>query len=295
MKKLFYAVIAAMIVLSVTDCNEGGVKPPAEPPSKLAKIDSELYDYLHIKTDEKGVPPGLVQILFTEEAKETFRADSAAFADKYFNRQTPLLNSGRDFTFSVFELYDVMQKKLGITKSKETGIERYNGIRIYPAIENIGGQRQLYLAFMGEKVTAGPLRFNTMLTEIVHDAYTIRSNKVIRVTNPSAQYTQLKSDIQEFQRFWIQNEQAPGRDAINRNMCFSISEYYEMLDLLHKDMAKDTINNGPGKFKITFYPCLTDKKLRLVAKGIKDVNVIPGSSFFNNMDVCPTRCPVNEL
>lgn len=302
MKNIIYGIFAFLVASVIYSCNGGSSSNKNidsltnKWPVKKDSIDPELYNYLHIKT----IPVNgtrIEKMLMTPEQDSIFKLDSTAFASKYTHSISPVLSNSDSFPISIWNLYHNLQRQLGLQDIMEAGTDKYNGVRIYPALEISGGKKVLYIALMGEKATAGPLTFITMLDAGKREnAYTVKNSTFSLVTNGSVAYRQMKIDIAAFQTFWLQSEGVPERDSINRDMCFSISEYYEMLNLMDpgSNMIKDT-TTGSGKYDIVLYPCLKDKRLRFVIKGMQNKKQIPNSDIFNNMDVCPTKCPTNEL
>lgn len=297
MKKALTAVVIILVAIALTNCNGSGgdtktatAKTDTLPPSK----DSiDLKHYLNLE-NYKGLDGKMRIDIITPVDTAEFHVDSALFTTNYIN--TPVFTpASKSFTFSVYDFYANLQTQLGLQNVSQSGAGTrvYNGVRIYPALDTTVASKQLYLVLMGEKSTAGPLTFTTMMAN-GQNAYTIKNNVWSNVVNPSAAYDQLTNDILAFQKVWQQKEGAATKDDINRSLCFSISEYYQMLNSIDSDMIKDTTNQN-RTYKVALYPCAKDKKLHLVAKGLKNGVVVASRPFFNNMDVCPTKCPVTEV
>jgi hypothetical protein len=179
-----------------------------------------------------------------------------------------------------------------------------NRIRIYPAI-NPGNE--FYLLIMSEKqdlLSTSVTDPETNLTRY----YTIKQNGSV----PVASTTQAETDIRKFQTVWL-NTVAPLYPQYifdsTRSFTYSIEEYDELLsnatgywnwrqyqsNQSPKEMVKvfpiivtdDPSYPSHALFKLVFVPY----NQRLLG-GYRRDNT---RGFFDNMDVCPEKCPLNDI
>jgi hypothetical protein len=290
MKKILTAITVILAAVLLSNCNGGGGTDPKPNPIDslpMSKEDSiELYNFLHLFPKPTTVKAESATPVDTAE----FHADSAAFVSSYLNPSNRVFDATSSyFTFPIYDFYHNLQTDLGLQNILTTpGSREYSSIRMYPALDTTVTPKQLYLVLMGEKTTSGGgLTRVTMLTG--NHIYTVRNNVWSNVVNPSAGYDEAHDDILAFQKFWQQHETVTS-DNMTRSTCFSISEYYDILK--EYNMIADT-NNAARPYKLRFYPCLKDKKLHFVVKGMQNNVIMDGKDPYNNMDPCPTKCPTS--
>ncbi len=290
MKKILTAITVILAAILSSHCSGGGVTDPkpnlVDTLPKISRDSMEVYNFLHLFPR----PKDSAAELFTPVNPAAFNADSTAFANSYLNPASPVFdNSSQSFSFSIYDFYHNLQTSLGLQNILMTpGSRDYSSIRMYPALDTTVAPRQLYLVLMGEKTTSGGgLTRVTMLT--ANHIYTVRNNIWSNVVYPSGGYDQVQEDILAFQKFWQQHETVSSTD-MTRSSCFSISEYYDILK--EYNMIADT-NNVATTYKLQLYPCLNNKKLHFVVKGVQGGTIMINKDFYNNMDPCPTKCPTS--
>jgi len=160
------------------------------------------------------------------------------------------------------------------------------------------------MVFMGEEELYSKARTWEKRTMLDSTWYAIRDGRFVELT--AAEKTQARLDIISYQNYW--NTEFPptgpvttpiGNPNVNLSFSSSINRYYELLNGANLAIYPGRLN-ATLKYGIVFYPCIENNKLIFVLKGFAEDNTgtrIPfeGKYFYDNMDVCPTKCPVNPI
>jgi len=316
MKKIIFCIIAAIVVMFGCKTKKDEKTPaPPNPKSSDTSVNKKgsLSDYKTLSIRNIYLDKRLDSLQFfgglEPKDPQEFEDDSTKFDDEFL--KTGYFIMSDSFPISLDTMYSKMQYNLGITDRSEYdpfGNETVNGIRIYPALTESGGKKILYMVLLGEEsregATFGEYDMFTMLTK---NYYEVRNGKFTEISTDAGK-EQAKNDIAAFRTFWnTKYPQDPPVEPIenpnlNRSYCFSIERYYHILSTAHLNIYKG-LTTPSLKYGIIFYPCLKNKKMYFVLKGYKlsgsgpqiQLNPFNNKPFFDNMDVCPEKCPAEDI
>ncbi len=295
-------ILASLILLNSCNNNETTIPKPNSDTIKLRKLSDTIPDITPSFIKKKygdSIYNSLIQYNIERDdlgriAKIELEEDTSSFNKKYFNvSNRKLHNKSNAFTFSVHEFYIFLQKELGIIDFKEPDKDLFNYVRIYPAINTeIPGEKHLYFVLMGEK---RDVNTNKRVTMLDTNIYKIGDNDNFQtVLQGSPDYKGILNDIKTFQEFWMK-EEGVEIDEVKRSMAYSIFGYYAMMIKIDPEMIND-VYTGKNKYKISIFPGLHQKGIKLFAIGMKDTKYFDDiDKIYNNMDVCPRICPLYEI
>lgn len=333
MKRIFYAlkaIVAVIVVFSMSNCNNGSNKPPVSEDTTNNKRVNSTVDIKNIPfelgSDTQIYPKKLLFVdtsnkKFTPKDFKRYSELGYEIYDKkefdtyydYFQKLFKIANEGAiineymPFPYSIYEMYSLkLQHELGLQNETTIpvgmpGTVLKNFIRIYPAIDR--ATSELYLVFLGEYRKPG------------YKPYTLRSTyftikrQIFDRTSDVTRINAIDEDIRNFQAVWdrISDLSNPGyKFAHCESFVYSIEAYNELLSTPDPfwDLDNCKTDNTKINMNVMLIPIIDAKNtkhvsFRLVAIPHKKVgsSYIPlfDREFFDNMHVCPEKCPSNPI
>lgn len=305
MKLLFWILFVSFVVL-INNHVKSQVRKKSKKTTTVAAI--KAFNKGAIGLSQKhtvyisGIGKQSVRANFIEQDKAQYAIEFQA-AKTIRNAQN-FINSD-SFQIPIYQLYNDMQKNLGIDQEAVQLPTREilaTGIRVYPAVKDttVAGtdKRILYLVLLGEtshfNPATGKREYNTMLNTYYYKCTNNSFSQVALKDTPT-----VNQDIKDFQKLWI--TLYPNSAKLPQSYSFTIKELNDLLGNDHLQISDNMMtNNGKG---LSFSACFNTKKnIFFVAKGYapdqrsrNPTAIIEAKNFYDNMDPCPDKCPINEI
>lgn len=327
MKKINYAfavILAACFAFSVSSCNNTPTQTSSGKDTVMKKpvnLADEIKKIQFEKDDDTVAPRN--KLIFVDKNSSTFLPeDIKRYRDQgyetydkgefdthfeYFqtlfkiDKADEIIKNYMPFPYSIYEMYSTkLQHDLSLQDETTLsgGVNYENRIRIYPAIDRTSSV--LYLVLLGE------LRKPGSKPSTLRSTYFTIKAQVFSNTSNLDTIASIEADIRNFQSIW-NSMSVPGyKFAACTSFVYSIASYNQLL-------------SSPSPFW-NLYNCRTD-----ATKANMNVMLIPvvdnsdsnnvnfslvsvvhkkiglsyyqqnTNEFFDNMDVCPKKCPSNSI